>query len=154
MLGGRLLNAVVGIVLGETTLHLVIQRPQRLEHAGVIAEGQGRMQSADDVQFSDAERERLARLLHNLFDGQLKAVGVAFLARERAELARQDAIIRVVDVAVDDVAGAVAGFFLARQIGDGADGVQVLRFKQPERVGLGNAFAGGDLVVRSRNSLR
>ena len=106
------------------------------------------MQSADDVQFGDAELQRFPRLFNDLLDGQLEAVGVAFLARERAELAREDAIVRVVDVAVDDVAGAVAGFFLARQIGDGADGVQILRFKQPQRISLGNAFAGGDLVVQ------
>ena len=83
----------------------------------------------------------------DFLDGELEAVGVAFLARERAELARQDAVIRVVDVAVDDVAGAVADLFLPRKIRDGADGVQVLGFKQPQRVGLGNAFAGDDLVV-------
>ena len=124
-----------------------IKRAQRLEHVGVITERQRRMQSADDVQFGDAEFQGFPRLFNDLPDGQLKAVGVAFLARERAELARQDAVVRVVDVAVDDVAGAVAGFFPARQVGDGADGVQILGFKQPERVGLGNAFAGGDLVV-------
>jgi hypothetical protein len=69
------------------------------------------MQSADDVQFRDAELQGFPRLFNDLLDGQLEAVGVAFLARERAELARQDAVVRVVDVAVDDVAGAVANFF-------------------------------------------
>ena len=83
----------------------------------------------------------------DFLDGELEAVGVAFLAGERAELAAQDAVIGVIDVAVDDVAGAVAGFLLPREIRDGADGVQVLGFKQPQRVRLGNAFARGDLVV-------
>ena len=106
------------------------------------------MQPAHNVQFRDAELERLARLPDDFFDRELKAVGVTFLARERAELARQDAIVRVVDVAIDDVAGAVAGLFMARQVRDGPDGVQVLRFKQPQRVGFGNAFAGGDLVIQ------
>ena len=89
------------------------KRAQRLQHVGVITERQRRMQSADDVQFRDAELQRLARLLDNFLDGKLEAVGVAFLARERAELAGQDAVIRVVDVAVDDVAGAVADLFSA-----------------------------------------
>ena len=45
-------------------------------------------------------------------------------------------------------AGAVvAGFFLPRKIRDGAECVQILRFKQPQRVGLGNAFARDDLFV-------
>ncbi len=82
----------------------------------------------------------------------LEAVGVALFAGERAELAAQDAVVGVIDVAIDDVAGAVAGFALAGQVRDGADGVQVLRFKQPERVGLGNAFARGDLVVKVAQS--
>ncbi len=105
------------------------------------------MQPADDVQFGDAQSQRLARLLDDLSDGELEAVGVAFLAGERAELAAQDAVVRVVDVAVDDVAGAVADLLLAREVGDGADGVQILALEQPERIGFGNAFAGGDLVV-------
>src|ERR1035437_2554157 len=105
------------------------------------------MQSADDVQFRDAELQRLARFPDDFLDGKLEAVGVAFLARERAELAREDAVVRVVDVAVDDVAGAVADFALPHEIGDGTEGVQVLRFKQPHRIGFGNAFARDDFVV-------
>lgn len=94
------------------------------------------MQSADDVQFRDAEFQRLARLLDHLRDGQLEAVRVAFLAREGAELAGEDAVVRVVDVAVDDVAGMVTHLLLPREIGDGAEGVEVFRFKQAQRVGL------------------
>ena len=106
------------------------------------------MQSANDVQFRDADFQRLSRFPDNFFDGKLKAVGVAFLARERAELARKDTVIRIIDVAIDDVAGTVvAAFFLPRKIRDGADGIQVLRFKQPQRVSLGNAFARDDFVV-------
>ena len=105
------------------------------------------MQPADDVQLGDAQLQRLARLLDDLLDGQLEAVGVALLAGEGAELAAQDAVVRVVDVAVDDVAGAVAHLALAGEVGDGAEGVQVLALEQAQRVGLGNALAGGDLVV-------
>jgi hypothetical protein len=105
------------------------------------------MQPANDVQLGDAELQGFPRLFNHLLDGQLEAVGVAFLACERAELARQDAIVRVVDVTIDDVAGAIADLFLTRQIGDGADRIQILRFKQPERVGFRDAFPSGDLVV-------
>ena len=124
-----------------------IERLERLEKIHVVTERQRRMQPADDVQFRDAEFQRLARLLDHLRDAQLEAVGVAFLARERAELAAQDAVVGVVEVAIDDEAGAIAHLLLSRKIGDGAEGVEVLGFKQPQRVGLGNTFARGDLVV-------
>ena len=105
------------------------------------------MQSADDVQFRDAEFQRFARLLDHLRDAQLEPIRITLLARERAELTREDAVIRVVDVPVDDVAGAIADFLLPREISDGAKRVEVFGFKQPQRVGFGNAFTGGDLVV-------
>ena len=105
------------------------------------------MQSADDVQFGDAEFERLARPLDHLRNGQFEAVGVAFFAGERAELAGQYAVVRVVDIAIDDVAGAVSRLFPAREIRNGTHGVEVLRFEQPERIGVGNAFADGHLVI-------
>ena len=49
--GARLLTSR----LARTLATVIIQRPERLEHVGVIAERQRRMQSADDVQFGDAE---------------------------------------------------------------------------------------------------
>ena len=105
------------------------------------------MQAADDVQFRDADLQRLARLADNFLDGKLEAIRVAFLARERTELARKDAVVRIVDVAIDDVARAVADLALPDKICDGADGVQVSRFKEPEGVGIGDAFIGDNLVV-------
>ena len=106
------------------------------------------MQPADDVQFRDANLQGLSRFRDNFLDRQLKTVRVALLTRERAELARQDAVIGIIDVAIDDEAGAVvAGFFLPCKIRNRADGVQILRFKQPQRGDLGNALARDDFVV-------
>ena len=105
------------------------------------------MQSADDMQFRDADLQRLARLRDDFLDGQLKAVRVAFLARERTELAGEDAVVRVVDVTVDDVAGAVANLPLPHEIRDGTKRVQILGLKQPQRVGLGNALGGDYFVI-------
>ena len=128
-----------------------VQRPQRLQHVGVVTERQRRMQSADDVQLRDTQPQRLARLLDNLLQRELEAVGVALLAGERAELAAQNAVVRVVDVAVDDVAGAVAHLAPPGQVCNGAQGIQILAFEQPQRVGLGNPLAGGDLFVEVAN---
>ena len=105
------------------------------------------MQPADDVQFRDADRQSFARLLHNFLDGELKSIRVAFLFGERAELATQDAVIRVIDVSIDDVAGAISIFALANEISDCAERVQIARFKKAKRVGVGNAFVGRDFFI-------
>ena len=70
-----------------------VERPQRFEQAGVVAERQGGMQAADNVQLGDAQAQRLAGLGDDFFDGELEAVGVALFAGEGAELAAQDAVI-------------------------------------------------------------
>ncbi len=125
-----------------------VERAQRLEHVGVVAERQGGVQPADDVQLGDAQAERLAGLGDDVLDGELEAVGVALFPGKGTELAAQDAVVRVVDVAVDDVAGAAADFALAGEVGDGADGIKVFAFEQAERVGLGDPLAGSDLVIK------
>ena len=105
------------------------------------------MQPADNVQFGDAEIQRFARFLHDFFDAELKAIRVALLARERAKLAAQDAVVRIVDVAIDDVTGAIAVFALSGEIGDGAERIQIFGFKQTQSVGFINAFACGHFLV-------
>ena len=120
---------------------------QRLEHVRVIAEREGRVQAADDVQFGDANIQGFAGLLDDLVHGELEAVGVALFAGEGAELAGEDAVVRVVDVTVDDVVEAIARLFLAGEVGDGADGIDILALEQAEGVGLGDASTGGDLVI-------
>jgi hypothetical protein len=77
----------------------------------------------------------------------LEAVGIALLAGERTKLAGKNAVIGVIDVTVDDIARAIAHFALPHEIGDGAEGVQVFRLKQSQRVGFGNAFVRDDFVV-------
>ena len=106
------------------------------------------MQAADDMQFSNAQVQRFARFLDDFIDGELESVGIALFPRKRAKLAAQNAIVRIVDVAVQDITGPVADFALTREVSDGAKRVQVLALDKPQRVGLGNAFAGGDLVVK------
>src|ERR1039458_4978491 len=106
------------------------------------------MQPAHDVQFGDAQAERLTGFLDDLLDRELEAVGVTLLAGEGAELAAQDPGVRVVDVAVDDVAGAIAHLALPGEVGDRAEGVQVFALEKAECVGLGNPLAGGDPVIK------
>ena len=101
------------------------------------------MKAANDVQFRNPEKERFTSLLHDFIGRQLKTIGIAFLTSKRAELAAQDAIIRIIDVAVDDIAGPIS--LLAqpaspRQIRNGADHIQIFALEKPQRVRFGNAF--------------
>src|SRR5882762_8263571 len=108
------------------------------------------MQSPHNVQLSDAQVERFACFLDDLLDAELKAVGVPLLARKRTELAAQDAIIGVVNVAVNDVArpvGTRAEADLPGEISDRAERIQILALEKPQRVGVRNAFARRDLVI-------
>jgi len=125
-----------------------VQRPQRPQHIRIVAERQGGVQPPDDVQFGDAELQRFARFRDDFLEAELKAIRVPLLAGEGAELAAQDAVVRVIDVTVQDVAGPAADLALAGQAGDGAQRVQVFAFKKAERVGFGNPLAGGDLVIQ------
>src|SRR5690242_13417094 len=102
---------------GETLqLQSRVQRAQSPEHVGVVAERQGWMQTAYDMQLGDAQAQRITGFGGDFFHGELKTVGIAFFSGESAELAAQDAIIRVVDVTIDDIARAVTNLALAREV--------------------------------------
>src|SRR5438132_3495855 len=105
------------------------------------------MESAHDMQLGNAKSQRLARLLHNFLYAVLKAIRVALLACERAELATEDAVVGIVDVAIDDVAGAIADLPLTRLISDRPHGIEVFAFKQTEGVAFRYALAGSHFFV-------
>jgi hypothetical protein len=125
-----------------------IELAKRFEHPGVIAERKRWMQPADDVQLSDPQLKSFARFLDNFFHTKLKAIRIPLLSSERAELAAQNAIIGIIDVAINDVARAIADFSLPREIGNGSNSVQVLAFEKPQRIALRNALACGNLFVK------
>ena len=89
----------------------------------------------------------LAGFLDHLPDAQLETVRIALFPREGAEPAAQDAVVRVVEIPVDDVAGPPAHLALLRQAGNRPEGMQIPALEQPQRIGLGNPLAGGGLVV-------
>jgi len=57
------------------------------------------------VQFRDADAQRLAGLPDDLLDRKLESISIALLFGEGTKLATQDAIVRVVDITIDDVTG-------------------------------------------------
>src|SRR5438876_10827164 len=99
------------------------------------------------MQFGDADVECLAGHFDDFLDTVLEAVGVAFFAGKGAKLAAQDAVVGIVDVAIDNVAGIVAVLPLPNEIGDRADGIEVFAFKQAQAVGFGNTFTGDNFLV-------
>jgi hypothetical protein len=111
------------------------------EEIEVIGEGQGRMETADDMQFGDAEGEGFAGFGQHLVEGQLEAVGVAFLAGEGAELATEDAVIGVIEVAVDEVGGVGSDAAVAEFVGQGTEGVEVAGSEE------GQGFLGGEALA-------
>jgi hypothetical protein len=105
------------------------------------------MEATDDMKFGDTEMQRFARLLNDFVDTELKAVRIAFFPGEGAELAAQDAVVGVIDVAIDDVARTVADFLLSREVGDGANDVQVFALEKAQGIGFGDALTCDNFVV-------
>src|SRR2546423_15402528 len=124
-----------------------IEGAQTAQHRGVVFELQRWMQAADNVQFGDPEAQRLARLFDDLVQGQLETVRIALFSSKGAKLAAQDAVIGIIDVAIEDITGAVAYLGLSRKVGNRADRVKIFAFEQAQCVALGNALPRGDFVV-------
>jgi hypothetical protein len=99
------------------------------------------------MQLRNAQVEGFASFLRDFVNRELETVGIAFLARERAELATQDAVVGVVDVAIDNVAGTIPNLSVSGEISDCSHRVQVLALKEAERLILGNSLARCDLII-------
>ena len=63
----------------------------------------------------------------DIVDRALESVGISLFRRERAELAGENADVRVIDVAIQDVGGDVAVLLLAHRAGHDAQSVQIVR---------------------------
>src|SRR5205823_5156513 len=71
---------------------------------------QGRMKAADHVNFCDPHGERSARRINDLRYGHFECMRIAFPGAKSAELARENANIRIIDVAIQDIGGAISVF--------------------------------------------
>ena len=84
------------------------------------------MQSADHVHLGDPKGKRISHRLNNFVNCIFKCMSVAFLGGKSAELARQDADVRVIDVAIVDVSCVVAVLPLAHHVGDDSKSVKIV----------------------------
>ena len=116
-----------------------IQRAQASEKFQVPFAWESRMKAADHVNFGNPEAKRLMCCLDDLGDGQFECVRVTFPGTKRAELARKNADVGIVDVPIQDIGGAISVFSLPDDICD-----------QPERINVGGAIeARGFVLVNS-----
>ncbi len=97
------------------------------------------MQSADHVDFGDAFVDALPHGFDNLGNGQLESMSLPFFCTKRAELAREKADIRVVNVSVVNVGRDVSVFAFADNVCYGAHSVEVWRLVKDGAIGIRNA---------------
>jgi hypothetical protein len=116
------------------------------QHIGVVGEGEGGVEAADDMEFGDPDLEGFAGFLDHFIDGEFESVLVTFFAGEGAELAAEDAVIGIIDVAVDDVAGARLVALAVGEVGEAADGGDIGVLQEVECLLFGEALAVVDFI--------
>ena len=105
------------------------------------------MQTTDDMQFRDAELKCLARFRKHFDQIVFVGTGIAPPAVKRAEIAIEDAKIRIVDVPVENVIRSVRILPFAYQIRHRTNCRQVIRRKQPPALGFINPPASFHFLV-------
>src|ERR1043166_9659751 len=105
------------------------------------------MKPPHNVQFGDPNVQGLSRHLNDFLYRVLKPISIPFFSCEGAKLAAQYAVVGIVDIPVQDVAGPIAVLTRPHKVGDGSESIYVLRFEQPERVLFRNAGSCGNFFV-------
>ena len=145
----RLLDAHLGHVVGEPANlrgreYFQVQLGENfldaLDHLEIVVERQIGMEAAHHVELGAAPAQRF-RHLEDFLQRIRIGVLLAFLLAERAELARlpQHADVRIVDVAVHVVIGAIPVEALAHDVRQIADGVHVFGLIQTHAFFKGKA---------------
>ena len=83
------------------------------------------MKPADHMHLGDADFQAPLHAADDLVDGQFERVALRFAGAKGAELAPQDAVIRIIDVEIVDVGADVPVLPLANDIRDHAERVEV-----------------------------
>ena len=122
-------------------MQIGIERAKAAHESEIPIFLQSRMQAADHVYFSNAEAERFCHRVNDFFNCVFEGMSVSLPSREGAELAGENADIRVIYVAVVDVGGVVTILSLPHGAGHDPESVQVVRAIKIERVRIGNTFS-------------
>src|SRR2546423_3913558 len=124
---------------------LRIERAQSLQQLEIPFLVQRRVKTADHVHLGDTGGERFFDGGDNIIDRALESMGVPLLRCKGAKLAGKDADVRVINVAIQDVSRDVAVFPLTHRTCHYAQGVQIVRAIELERIGIGKALLALDL---------
>src|ERR1700682_2589150 len=100
------------------------QTPDKIEIPILL---QGRVQTADHMNFCDSQSARGLNGANDIVDRSLKCVGVALLRGKCAELAREHANVRVIDVTIENVSGDVPVLLFAHRASHNAERVEIVR---------------------------
>ena len=92
--------------------------------------------------------------LDDLGDGQFEGMRVAFPGTKGAELARENADVRIVDVPIQDIGGAIPVFSLPDDIGDEPERIDVGGAIETRRFVLVDSFSCHDLIADRAQFLR
>jgi hypothetical protein len=104
------------------------------------------MQTSDHMDFGDPKRKSFFDSANDFLNRIFESVGIAFFGSKRAELARKDANVGVIDVTVVDVTRVIPIFSFAHDIRHHAQRIKFARFIQSERVDVADAFLGFDFL--------
>src|ERR1700693_45169 len=115
---------------------------------------QGRMKPAAHINFGDPKMERLTCCLDDLGDGHLECMRVAFPGAKSAELARENADVRIIDVPIQDVGGAIPIFSLPNDIGDQPEFINICGAVEARCFVLGDPSSCHDLIIDRAQFLR
>src|SRR5947207_11450777 len=125
--------------------HVTIQRAHFAQEPQIPLLFQTWMQPADHVDFGNSERECITNGPHDFLDRKLERMRVALPSGKGAELAGEDADVRIIEVAIVYVGREVAVLLFAHRRDHDPYGVQVFTTKELERVALVNALPALDL---------
>src|SRR5262245_52903647 len=108
---------------------------------------QRRMKPAHHVHFRNSTAERAARRLNNLRDRNFESMRIALPGAKGAELAGQNADVRIIDITVENVGGTIPVLSLADDVGDQTERVDVSGPVQLNRFLVVDPLCRNDLIV-------
>jgi hypothetical protein len=115
---------------------------------------ESRMKAADHMNFGDPKLERLTCCLDDLGDGQFESMRVAFPGAKGAELARENADVRIIDVPIQDIGGSIPVFPLPNDVGDETKRIDVCGAIEARCFVLIDPFSCHDLIADRAQFLR
>ena len=131
-----------------------IERAQPVQQFDIPILFQRRVQSPHHVDLRDPSRERLLHGRDDVIDRALERMRIAFLGRESAKLTGENAEIRVIDVAIQDIGRDVSILLLPHGARQDPESVEIVGAVKMERFCIRNALAGHDLFGHPQRDAR